>query len=272
MKKKRWKSCGIILLSVLFCWSIFFTFSALSENNQIRDEINEFIKDAEKEGVFSKKYNTTFYKVKKHYIDKTPSFTYVEQNKRPPYLSILPYVAGSSGDILTSLHSPIENAFLRNFIEFYFGGHAAIVNGIDLVETTGLNEDMSTNVVIESFNDWLRPENGKRSEFIGLKVKSAPPEDRKSAYEVAHSFLGQPYNYTFILNTKKSHYCTDLVSKSYQNVNKKYDLNEDEIAVTVQDLITSSHTYIFMYKSANENGSYNVYYLDDGNDYNFDLA
>lgn len=271
MRKKAIKTFFKLLLATVLCGLCFFSFSAIYENNKIDKEIAQFIKDAIDKPFYSEKYNTYFYKVTKDYKDVSPSFTYIDNNDRPLYLRNLPYAPGSSGDILTSLYSPLNSKILRNFVEFYFGGHAAIVDGYDLIETTGLAENMEDNVVIESYNDWLLPENTKRSEFIGIKVKDASYEDRKQAYQNAKAKLGEPYNYTFVFNTKKSHYCTDLVSKSYYQVSKEYDLNQDLIAVTVQDLITSTDTYIFMYKKQNNDGSYNVYYLDDGIEYNFNI-
>ena len=270
MTKKFIKTFFFILLIAVLSGTVFFTFSAVYENNQIEKLVSEFISDGERLG-FSKTYNAWFYKVKKDYKDITPSFTYVEEKDRPYFFKDYPYVCGSTGDILTSLHSPLDSKILRDFVEFYFGGHAAIVNGYNVIETTGLNEDMSTNVVIRGDNDWLYPYNTKRAEFIALKVKNASETDRIKAYENAESKLGEPYNYSFIFNTKKSHYCTDLVSKSYYQVSEEYDLNEDEIAVTVQDLIVSSNTYIFLYKNQNLDGTYNIYYLDDGIEYDFNL-
>ena len=87
---------------------------------------------------------------------------------------------------------------------------------------------------------------------------------------------GDPYNYTFVFNTKNAHYCTDILSKAYAVVDK--DLNEDHFITTAQDIIISEDTFIFVYKEENKTivdenqkllGTHNVYYLDDGNEYDF---
>lgn len=123
-------------------------------------------------------------------------------------------------------------------------------------------------------NDWLF-DNSLRANFVALKVK-ATKEEREKAMQRAEDMLGDPYNYTFVFNTKNAHYCTDILSKAYAVVDK--DLNEDHFITTAQDIIISEDTFIFVYKEENKTivdenqkllGTHNVYYLDDGNEYDF---
>lgn len=71
MTKKFIKTFFFILLIAVLSGTVFFTFSAVYENNQIEKLVSEFISDGERLG-FSKTYNAWFYKVKKDYKDVTP--------------------------------------------------------------------------------------------------------------------------------------------------------------------------------------------------------
>ena len=279
MKKKYGKTGLKIFLIVICCLYLtatYFTIDAAVENHQIQVLIKDFKKHAVYPCQYSKTYDMNFCKVSNGTTDITPSF------------SIHPYTneifIGSRGDLLVALKSAVS-PWVNWFMDFYAGGHAALIDGADLndpqegtsrigtlIEITGLNERKED--VQIGYNDWLF-DNYLRTQFVALKVK-ATKQEREKATKKAEDMLGDPYNYTFVLNTKNAHYCTDILSKAYAVVDK--DLNEDTFITTAQDIIISKDTYIFIYKEENKTikdennklrGTHTVYYLDDGNEYDF---
>ena len=279
MKKK--KNGLKIFLIVLCCIDIiasYLTIVAFVENQQIKQLVNDF-KSQATQCEYSAQYDMNFCKVVTQKKDITPTFSY------DPYGNL---TIGSRGDLLVSLQGAVS-PLINWFLDFYIGGHAAIIDGApldetdkpneqggvgSLIEITGLEPKLEDNVIQYGYNDWLI-DTFLRNHFIALKV-IAKIKQRIKAMQKAESMLGEPYNYTFVFNTKKTHYCSDILSKVYAVVDK--DLNEDGFVTTVQDIITSQDTSIFLYKEINQTikdendrilGTNNVYYLDDGNDYSF---
>jgi uncharacterized protein YycO len=76
----------------------------------------------------------------------------------------------------------------------------------------------------------------------------------------SEKFLGYPYNYSFIFNTKKSIYCSDLVSRAAKPLG--FNLNKDNGTTSIYDLIVSNDTYIFYYHYFDNEGVRHIYYLD----------
>lgn len=271
MKKKSKKTglkITLIILCLLYLTLGFFSIDAHFENKEIKQMIQLFLNQPVT-CTYSLRYDMNFCKIENKNYDVTPSFFKSNIDKQ--------FYIGNKGDILISLESETKPP-LKQILTFYAGGHAALVddNGL-LVEITGLNERSELNVVQNSYNYWLLDAKTMkesfilRDSFLALKVKTASLNQRNIAMQTAASYLGQRYNYTFVLNTKKTHYCTDIVSKVYQKVG--INLNKDGFITTTQDIVISKNTQIFLYKEINKKysqGTHNIYYLDDGIEYNFD--
>ena len=121
---------------------------------------------------------------------------------------------GAPLDIIIKLESTF-NLWCTPFINYFIGGHAAIcmdeykskdlnLTNYDLIETTYNNSHKE--VFVSSKAYW---ENTSFTEkYIILRVKGLTDEDRNEALHKAISMIGDPYNLTFIMNTKNSHYCS----------------------------------------------------------------
>jgi len=271
MKKKSKKTglkITLIILCLLYLTLGFFSLEACLENKEIQQMIQLFINQPSS-CTYSLQYDMNFCKIENKEYDITPSFFKSTLDKQ--------FYIGNRGDILISLESETKPP-LKQILTFYAGGHAALVdeNGL-LVEITGLNSSPELNVGQNSYNYWLLDAKTMkesfilRDSFLALKVTKASLNKRNIAMQTATSYIGQRYNYTFLFNTKKTHYCTDIVSKAYQNVD--INLNKDGFITTTQDLVLSQATQIFLYKEINKKhsqGTHNIYYLDDGIEYDFD--
>lgn len=189
-----------------------------------------------------------------------------EDSKRPAYLSngstIYP---GSKGDILVSTQATLVNPFISGIVTYYVGGHATIVvddyfdyqveaNNRSSVEATGLSPYDNRSVITDR-SYWT--EKGPFTEVIGLRVNLSESEI-KEVVSNAISLVGDDYNYSFLFDTDKKSYCSDIVTKAFSHVN--VNLNKDSFATTIYDLIVADKTYISYYSFYEEN-VLNVYYL-----------
>jgi uncharacterized protein YycO len=171
---------------------------------------------------------------------------------------------GVHGDILVSTEATLINPLVSNFISFFAGGHAAVcidysdkvtVENNMTIEASGVNGDDDAQLFKKNY--WVTP--NVFNEVIGLRMDMTKKQ-RDSFVDNAAQFLGYPYNYSFIFNTKNSIYCSDLVSRSAKPVG--FNLNKDNGTTTIYDLIVSSDTYIFYYHYTDKEGIKHIYYLD----------
>jgi len=129
-----------------------------------------------------------------------------------------------------------------------------------------------------------------RSRYLGLRVKNYFENNDAEKYEALLDeaiFLGREkienealYNFLFFLNMRRKYYCTDFVSRVYEeayervkNNNKNYEskgyakmLNDDGFITSVNDLILSKDVYIAFYVEINKEDEkivQNIYYLED---------
>lgn len=174
------------------------------------------------------------------------------------------YYPGNEGDILITLKSELEIPFIHDFISFFAGGHAALVLGdytdvysvseMNTVESSGLNDDLnladSTSKVY--WTQYKHP-------IIGLRVKMTE-EERKKVISRGMALIGDPYNYSFLFDTKNKAYCSDLVNKAFDSIG--VNLNKDGFTTSVYDLLVSSETYISYYQYTDNSGVKHIYYLD----------
>lgn len=207
---------------------------------------------------------------------------------------------GQTGDIIVTQQSPFPNVpFIHEWITYYFGGHASLVNEENkLYEATGIgsanifevmlfpgNKEHDFDVsVTQSNNYWLNtnrraPSNPayayygsfNRNEFLSLRVKNLTHDQRVAAVDYAKTQHEEEalYNYTFFLDVAYKYYCTDMISRAYQDVmvpthrQRGYSqaLN-DRFITSVNDLINSDETYITSYVKI-DNNTVSIYYLED---------
>lgn len=137
-------------------------------------------------------------------------------------------------DILLNRKSGHKNLIIRDIITFFTGGHSALVSsedGLKTIEVFGYSDQL--NYVSEYDNDWVQNE----VEVIGLRTENADLNFTE--------YIGRKYDwYPYLPN--KAKYCTELITDTYQNVG--IHLDYDYGIATVNDIIISSKTDIFMYK------------------------
>lgn len=210
---------------------------------------------------------------------------------------------GQKGDIFLSQESPFPSVpIIHPWINFNFGGHAAINNGNNrFIEAVGFPDadetiwdfifhpgdqphNYSATVNVTGSNYWLNPNfrfsshpdypyygNYYRNQFIGLRVRNITAEQIDGAVSYANDKVDKNlYNFTFFLDLEYKFYCTDLVSRAYQSVliepekqrNYARALNDDRFITSVNDIILSKDTYIAFYVEIVE-GVVHIYYLED---------
>lgn len=173
------------------------------------------------------------------------------------------YYPGNGADILLTLKSEIQIPFIYEFVSFFAGGHAALVlddyedfydstNPMFTIESSGLNEDL-INAEVYTKTYWEIDERP----IIGLRVKMTE-EERKKVISRAMALAGDPYNGSFLFDTKNKSYCSDLIAKAYQSVG--VDLNKDGFTTSVYDLLISGETYITYYSYVDLEGVKHIYY------------
>ncbi len=257
MRKKIFLFINIILLSSLF----YIVTSTVYENIYISKLVNNFMD----KGVYNEElssYYTKFYIVPREtWQDDKPS--YIKKGSK--------FYPGYSGDIMVALDSAFPNVPVVNeLITFFVGGHAALrafpyqdndnnITKYDVIETTGLSEYEDGNVVEYTDGNYWMDINYK-TRFIGLRVK-ATKEQKEAAFKESLSYLGHPYNFTFLFNTKNTKYCSDIMSQAYKSVG--IELNNDNGVTTIQDLIISKNTYISIYKYTDKQDISHIYILED---------
>ena len=110
-----------------------------------------------------------------------------------------------------------------------------------------------------------------RNEFLVLRVKDVTEAQRLGAVRYAKNLYEKEalYNYTFFLDVQYKYYCTDMISRAYQDVmvptqrqtGYAQALN-DRFITSVNDLINSEDTYITSYISIKDK-TVSIYYLED---------
>ena len=161
-----------------------------------------------------------------------------------------------------------------SIISFFAGGHAGLVldeytdvegaaNPDYTLESTGFGEDTDAKIFNKNYwyEDYVCPFN----EVITLRVKTTKHQQSK-VISKAMALVGEPYNYSFIFNTKEKSYCTDIIGKCYEEIG--IDLNKDKLSGALksfykevddfkldEDVDTSTDT--FKYKNAVVQGTNN---------------
>lgn len=154
-------------------------------------------------------------------------------------------------------------------------GHASLVGNIDITKIEKLNG--TTSFSISSYPkdvkpDWDGKTNGVQYEPLGLwagnkegairnvrlydmqknkwvwdwfnsgyKKFDAPIQDYYTAANYAESKLGKPYFLNPIKDNEDSFYCSQLVWKSWRQIDRNYDMSCG-FAITPEDIINAAHT------------------------------
>lgn len=177
------------------------------------------------------------------------------------------YYPGNKGDILISLQSGIGIPFVEDIITFFAGGHAGLI----LDDYQDANVSVDVNKVLES-SGMDGGENlsgiGSRARWlssirsrpvIGLRIQMTE-EQRSRVIARAMALVGEPYNYSFLFDTKNKSYCSDLEAKAFDTIG--VDLNKDGFTTSVYDLLLSGETYICYYHYVDSNQVQHIYYLE----------
>lgn len=277
-----------LVLYLIIGFFVFLTGQTMGEHVAINREIEAF----KKKGVFQESISTDTVK----YYKVSRETYYPNEIVRDPFFLGDLNRPGSSGDIFVTQQSPLVGyAGIHQFVSFFFGGHAAMLDENNKIfETVGIPDDderlldvminggRNTHVVGGVYNYWLDNDYRSvsetdpsyvaygtyyRNEWIGLRVKGATNDDIVGALDYLKDLEEKEaqYNFWFVLNTKNKYYCTDLVSRAYESLrtdegDQKYKFNRDGIAVTVNDLVLSKNTYISYYVTTKNNIKY-VYYI-----------
>ena len=244
----------LFILSGIFLLIFIWTFTS-STNENIQKSI--LIENFKSKAIYQEDISTEqikFYKVKSN--EKNPAFLKKDGIIYP----------GSSGDIIVSTNSKVGNSLISGILSYTVGGHAVLVTekyydyNIKLeddtcIESTALAES-NNKAGVFSRDFWNNHDVYK--EVIGLRVKMSD-EQKDELLSYASSLIDDPYNFSFLFDTKEKSYCTDIISKSFNKIG--FNLNKDSFATTVYDLIVSSDTYISYYHYFDNNGVKHIYYL-----------
>lgn len=250
MKKKKKRIVLLVInyfLIFLLGVFIFFSIKSFKINDEIESQIEEFKNSA----IFNKEISNDtikYYNVTRETLENKKAF-YDEINLYP----------GTMGDILVNLESPFRIPIFSELQTLFFGGHAVISYGKEILEITG-NFFRTDNIVKFAENDYIT--NSGIPRFVGLRVKNMAHEDYENLNKFYLEQLGKKYNYLYLFDTKNKFYCTDLISRGFESLNKGFHLNKNKGFVTVQDLVISEDTYIFMVKEIDKNGIVHIYYLE----------
>lgn len=275
----------IVILFVGFL--VFLTGQTLREHIMIKQEIKKFTK----QGVLQEDISTDLIK----YYKVSRETYYPDELMRDPFYNGDLESPGAEGDIFVTQQAPYPTLpGLYEFVTFYFGGHAAYIGADNIIyDIAGYPEVGETflgvffkggksTIVSDSYNYWLdpdfhRPDEGNyrhfgsyyRKEFFGFRVKGVTEEDinHTSAYMQHLVDIKAQYNFQYIINRKNRYYCTDMMERAYASITKsdgkpKYNLNNDGVAVTVNDLILSKDTYLSFYVKTDKDNVKHIYYIE----------
>jgi len=291
---------GFILL--LVGAGIFTIGKAVTKDILVRNEINDFKDRAVFEYQENFEYSPGIEQVRRYY--KVPRETlYETADTRSVFNDDTRKYLGQAGDVFLSQRSPfVGQFFVDPFISYYFGGHAAIKTDTNrFIEAVGFPDDDETildiirhpgdephdySVTISqtSNNYWLNPRyryegsveypyfgSYYRDKFIGVRVKDVSLEQIDGAIAYAEDKVDKNlYNFLFFLDMKYKYYCTDLVSRAYQDVMIEPDdqsvyaksLNDDGFITSVNDIVLSDDTYLIFYVEIKDE-IVHIYYLED---------
>lgn len=287
----------LFILILIFIYSIGVS---TYENIKQRQKIKEFKSRAYEDYETLEFYDDTyyFYKVKRVH-------DYELLDDRPVFYNDNFLAPGLEGDILLTFESPFPTVpVVHHLLSFWFGGHSAYVTKNNrVIQSTGLGPDgllsidTMINVIMhdgydeedyyevsaqKTLNYWMikyRDESdsqyskyGKyyRNEIMAVRPKFESVDQRDQIISQVSNNLDELidkalYNFTFVIKTPNKYYCTDLVSRAYEDINEtfntNYNLNPDGFIVSDYDIMLSNDVYLTLLKETKKDGIY-VYYLE----------
>ncbi|MGI6360096.1 MAG: hypothetical protein ACOX02_03555 [Acholeplasmatales bacterium] len=277
----------IKLVIVLFIgFLIFLTGQTVAEHINVRQKVRNFTKL----GVLQNDISTDkikFYKVSRETY-------YPNEYYRDAFYNNSLVDPGAEGDILLTQQAPYPTLpGIYEFVSFYFGGHAAYVGSDNIIyDIAGypsagetflgvyFNGGKST-IVSDNYNYWLDSTYNKeteanykyfggyyRKEFFGIRVKGVTKEEVAEVTKFMKHLdeIKAQYNFQYIFNKKDRYYCTDMMERAYNSITNsdgksKYNLNNDGVAVTVNDMLLSKDVYISFYVRTDKNNVKHIYYI-----------
>lgn len=241
----------LFLMAVaIFCGYV--VTSSTYENISVHMKIKNFKEECTQVDKLNKNNYKQFYSVSRE--NEEPSITYKNGVVKP----------GAPLDIVLKLDSTYDFPVFHEVVSFTIGGHAALstmayddgnfsIPAQAMLETTF--NDQSKEVFVNTYNYW-ESLNFTYS-YLVLRV-NLTEKQKIDAMNKAVSMLGDPYNVSFIFNTRDTHYCSDLIMKIFREVGMF--LNYDGFVTTIYDLIMSEDTDIVMYKEYNPHSKVESYY------------
>lgn len=252
--KKRFKFLHKIILTMILSTAIYFIIFALVENASTSCMIKSF------------KNECTEY-VEEMSNDKQKFYTVSRGTNRPSFTknSVGAVNPGAPLDVIVKLESTYDIPFVTQFINFFIGGHAAlccdtynkdglVLNNNYLIEATYNSAHDDVFVCSKAYWEYI----SFTERYLVLRVKNLTDDDRAKVLEKAVSMIGDKYNLSFIFNTHKYHYCSDLITKCFRVVNR--NTNYDGFATTIFDLVMSGDVEIVGYKEYDRETKISSYY------------
>ena len=230
------KALKRVLLTLLICLISYIIVTTICENISIDNKVKDLKENCILDETASTEYSKFYYK---------------DGNNRGKEL------LGSYCDILVTTDSSVEIPIIHDVLSTLVGGHAALcgiyyqdqyirISDEQVIDTTSNN--LEKTATISPKYSWTDTHDFPN--YYVLRVKLTEQE-ADIVFNEAVSFLGDPYNETFIFNTDKTHYCSDLIKKCFDKVN--IDLNPDSLGTTVTDILASKKCELIVYKYI-ENG------------------
>lgn len=166
---------------------------------------------------------------------------------------------GTTGDIYLTTSDPFGLMYTKWMSKKIYIGHSGIVYSADGTEVAEVYGNTSNNKVDTYQNDWF---DTKNDAFIILRSKDYI--NKKEIQNWIDENKGDKYNYLYFLKTKNRYYCTDLVSRCYEETQDN-PISNKKIFVTGESMISNYNTFVIYYKEkSNTQGvDYNVYYLSE---------
>lgn len=240
------KSLKKIIISCFVLILIFIISTTTYENIRFHVKLNNFLEDQILLDSKSDDLNKYYYKTNAAYYDNNYMYP------------------GSFCDILVTTDSSVEVPVIHSLLDLTVGGHAGLcamyyadkyytITDYDSIDTAYNETDNKTTIYPKNrWNDYV-----EFPSFFILRV-NLTSEQMYTVFNEVVSSLGDPYNLTFLLDTKNKSYCSDLISKAFRKID--INLNYDFGATTVIDLLESKYTEIVGYKTR-RNGI-NYFYIN----------
>lgn len=241
----------LLVKNILIFVAIGAIITSISKHVQTNNIVNDFIS----KGIYQEDISTD--SIKYYLVPGNESKQSIDFGSKLP---------GVAGDILLSTEANLGIPLVSSFVSYFAGGHAALSTGAyrdfniqtsnsQTIEATGMNVNNNNSAIFAKSASWVS--NNYFNTVMGLRV-SMSDEQRDEVLSLATSLVGDPYNYSFMFNTNKTSYCTDIISKCFKRVG--YNLNKDGGTNSIYDLIVSSDTYMYYYHYF-DNDIKNIYYL-----------